>query len=189
VPVLTVFAGPNGSGKSSIIPWFKFEGKDNLLETDAIARRINLIDPHRAAVAAGREVIRRMREYTETRESFAIETTLAGRRTLPVIKSAAETGFFVRLVYICLDNPELSVQRVRERVAQGGHDVPDEDIRRRYNRSLMNLPETLRFVNQAVVYDNSGAEAQKMLEVQAGIITWHAISESLWVNRLVEAMK
>ena len=63
MPVLTIFAGPNGSGKSSIIPWFEFEGSNNLLETDAIAKQINVSDPRQAAVAAGREVVLRMRGY------------------------------------------------------------------------------------------------------------------------------
>ena len=56
------------------------------------------------------------------------------------MRQAQAHGFIVRLVYVCLDNPERSIQRVRERVAQGGNDVPDADIRRRYNRSLLNLP-------------------------------------------------
>lgn len=127
----------------------------------AIAKRIDLTDPHRAAVAAGREVILRTREYIRGHKSFAIETTLAGRRTLAFIKSAIQANFFVRLVYIFVDDPELSIQRVRERVAQGGHDVSDEDVRRRYSRSLANPRPTIRLVHEAVVYDNSGPEPEK----------------------------
>jgi predicted ABC-type ATPase len=189
VPVLTVFAGPNGSGKSSIIPSFQIEGKDRLLDTDAIAKGINCSDPGQAAVAAGREVILRMREYIRERESFAIETTLAGCGTVAAIKSASEAGFALRLVYICLDNPERCIRRVQERAAQGGHDVADADVRRRYVRSLTNLPKVLHFVTQAVVYDNSGPEPQRMIEVQDGTITWQATNQSLWVRQLVEAMK
>jgi hypothetical protein len=69
-------------------------------------------------------------------------------------------------VYICLDTPERSIQRVRERVAQGGHDVPDTDVRRRYIRSLLNLPAALSLAHQAMVYDNSEAEPRKVLETQ-----------------------
>lgn len=165
------------------------EGKDRLLETDAVAKGINCSDPGQAAVAAGREVILRMREYIRERESFAIETTLAGRRTLAAIKSASEAGFAVRLVYICLDNSERCIRRVQERAAQGGHDVADADVRRRYDRSLTNLSKVLRFVTQAVIYDNSGSEPQRMVEVQDGTITWRATSQPLWVRRLMEVMK
>jgi predicted ABC-type ATPase len=78
VPVLTIFAGPNGSGKSSVIKRFEFEGRHNLLDTDAIAKRMNPDNPVLSAIAAGREVIRRTHEYIEMGQSFAIETTLAG---------------------------------------------------------------------------------------------------------------
>ena len=93
MPVLTVFAGPNGSGKSSIIRWRDFEGIENLLEADAIAKRINSADPSRAAVAAAREVIGRTREYVKNHRSFAIETTLASRSTLATMREAQQQGF------------------------------------------------------------------------------------------------
>lgn len=189
MPVLTVFAGPNGSGKSTIIAQFSFEGKEDLLDPDAIAKQLNLADPRRAAVAAGREVVRRTQEYIEKRQSFAIETTLAGNRILAVIRSAADAGFFVRLVYICLDQPERNVQRVQERFAKGGHGVPNEDIRRRYIRSLTNLSAVLHFVNAAFIYDNSEVAPRKIMEIQAGIITWRAVDQPLWINNVVKAMR
>ncbi|MGH9610290.1 MAG: AAA family ATPase [Bryobacteraceae bacterium] len=189
MPRLTVFAGPNGSGKSTLTQLFEFEGKEELLDPDAIAKRINKTDSRSAAVAAGREVVRRTQEYIERHQSFAIETTLAGNRILAVVRSAAAAGFFVRLVYICLDQPERNIQRVQERFARGGHDVPDEDIRRRYIRSLTNLPAVLHFVNEAFVYDNSGAEPRRVLEFQAGKITWRAVDQPLWTKDLAETMR
>ena len=188
MPVLTVFAGPNGSGKSSINHRLEFEGRDNLLEADAIAKRIDPDNPRQAAVAAAREVIRRTREYLNNRQSFSIETTLSSGSTLATIRDARKQGFSVRLIYVCLDNPERSIQRVRERVAQGGHDVPDADVRRRYSRSLLNLPAALRMVDQAVVYENSEAEPRKALETRAGVITWRGMNEPAWVTRACEGL-
>jgi len=186
VPVLTVFGGPNGSGKSSLIAKLEFEGRDNLLEADAIAKRINPADPRQAAVAAGREVILRTRQYLDNRESFAMETTLASRSTLATMLEAEARGFIVRLVYVCVDNPERSIKRVRERVARGGHDVPEEDVRRRYVRSLQNLPAVLLRAHQAFVYENSDGEPRRVLETQAGVIVWRADSETAWVTRVCE---
>jgi len=168
VPVLTVFAGPNGSGKSSLIRQVEFEGRQNLLEPDAIARRIRPESPRRAGISAGREVLRRTAEYVRTEQSFAIETTLSGSWTNSAIGAALERSFFTRLFYICLDNPERSIQRVRERVAQGGHDVPDLDVRRRYARSLANAGPVLRLVHQGLVFDNSGAEPRPVFEMRGG---------------------
>ena len=136
MPVLTIFAGPNGSGKSSLIRHVEFEGRENLLEPDAIARRIRPETPKQAGLSAGREVLRRTAQYIQNAESFAVETTLAGSWTNSAIRAALERSFFTRLFYICLDNPERSIQRVRERVAQGGHDVPDADIRRRHGQQV-----------------------------------------------------
>jgi predicted ABC-type ATPase len=188
MPLLTVFAGPNGSGKSSVIRGLAFEGRDNLLDTDAIARRINPSDPRRAAGQAGRQVVLRAREFVQKRETFAMETTLAGNTALALMRRAAKQGFIVRLVYVCLDNPEKCIQRVRERVAQGGHDVLEEDVRRRYNRSLLNLPAALRLANEAVVYDNSGSEPRKVLVAKAGVVIWTVHQQPTWMKAPMEKL-
>lgn len=100
MPVLTVFAGPNGSGKSSLIRQVDFEGRDNLLEPDAVALRINPDLPRAAGISAGREVLCRTAEYIEQEESFAIETTLAGNWTNAVITRALARSLFTRLFYV-----------------------------------------------------------------------------------------
>ena len=91
-------------------------------------------------------------------------------------------------MYVCLNSPERSIQRVRERVAQGGHDVPDDDVRRRYGRSLRNLTAAVRLADQAVIYDNSEAEPRKVFEARHGVITWRGLSEPIWVMRACEQM-
>lgn len=186
MPVLTIFAGPNGSGKSSLIRQVEFEGRANLLEPDAIARRISPDLPHRAGVSAGREVLLRAAEYLRARESFAIETTLAGNWTNSAIKAALEQSFFTGLFYICVINPERSIQRVRERVAQGGHDVPDADVRRRYARSLSNARHVLQIVHQALIFDNSGAEPRSVFDMRNGQLFNTADEIPNWATALLE---
>ncbi len=188
MPVLTIFAGPNGSGKSSLIRRVEFEGREKLLEADAIARRIKPELPQQAGISAGREVLRRAAEYVRSRESFAVETTLAGNWTNFAIKSALERRFFTRLFYICLDNPERSIQRVQERVALGGHDVPDADVRRRYGRSLANAGKLLRIVDQGLVFDNSGAEPRPVFEIRKGRLLNMADEIPAWAAALMEGM-
>jgi predicted ABC-type ATPase len=174
VPFLTILAGPNGSGKSTLTGKLRFEGRENLLDPDAIAKRIDPVNPSGAAAAAGREAILRTREYLRTGTSFGIETTLSGGGYFETMKVARERGFVVRLVYICVGNREKNVQRVRARFAQGGHDVPDEDIRRRYERSLTNLPAALTLANEAWLYDNAGDEPRLVLETRDGVVVWQA---------------
>ncbi len=141
MPVLTVVAGPNGSGKSTLTKALDFEGRENLLDPDVIARRLNPVDPQSVAIAAGREILRRIKLYLDARVSFAIETTLASRRTLGIIQRAKVFGFTVHLVYIGLDTSEHGSLRVRERAENGGHDVPDEDIRRDISAVWQICPE------------------------------------------------
>ncbi|HEY1948787.1 MAG TPA: AAA family ATPase [Bryobacteraceae bacterium] len=186
MPVLTVFGGPNGSGKSSIIERVAFEGKHNLLDSDAIAKRLNPNNPGQSAIAAARDVLRRTHAYIEAGQSFAVETTLAGSWILTAMQAALQQGWMVRVVYICVDTPERNIRRVRERVLQGGHDVPDEDIRRRYARSLQNIQAALKIVGQCTVYDNSGAEPRKVLETRAGVIVWQAVDQPSWVTSLIK---
>jgi predicted ABC-type ATPase len=181
LPQLTVISGPNGSGKTSVIGQLDYEGRENLLDPDAIARRMNPDDIHRAALAAGREVIRRTREYLEAAISFAIETTLSSSSILDTMHTAHERGFVVYLIYVCLDTPERNVQRVGERVSRGGHDVPPVDVRRRYERSLMNLGPALKMADEARVYDNSGEHPRKVLEARNGAIVWRAPDQPAWV--------
>lgn len=188
MPVLTVFAGPNGSGKSSVIQRVDFEGRENLLEADAIARRINPDAPDRGAIRAGREILRRTDELVDSGEDFAIETTLAGRWTASAIRAALEGAFFVRLVYICVESPELSIRRVQERVAQGGHDVPVEDVRRRYARSLTNLKEVIGVVHQAFVYDNSGANPKLVIEIRSGVLVQSAGDLPGWATEVIRGL-
>ena len=162
------------------------KGRQNLLEPDAVARRINPECPREAGIAAGREVLRRTAEYIYRQESFAIETTLAGSWTNFVIKTALERSFFTRLFYVCVDNPERSIQRVRERVAQGGHDVPDCDIRRRYGRSLAHAGRMPRMVHQGLVFDNSGAELRPVFEVRNGKLINPADEIPAWADILLQ---
>jgi predicted ABC-type ATPase len=187
-PVLTVIAGPNGSGKSTLTTVLDFAGRENLLDPDAIARALNPPDLRRAAIASGREILRRIQNYLDNRVSFAIETTLASRRTLETMRAAKVNGFRIDLVYICLDTPERSVLRVNERVLQGGHDVSDEDVRRRYVRSLANVPEAVRIADRAILYDNSGDEYRRMLEVRQGVAVWIAAKPVPWVTAVRDAL-
>lgn len=104
------------------------------------------------------------------------------------MRYAKVKGFRVDLVYICLDTPERSVLRVNERVLQGGHDVSDQDVRRRYMRSLANLPEAVRISDRAVLYDNSGDEYRRMSEVRQGVVVWIAAKPAPWVTALRNAL-
>lgn len=141
MPDVIVIAGPNGAGKSTLAPKLlrdKFEIKD-FVNADTIASGLSAFDPAGAAFDAGRIMLRRIHELAEAGANFAFETTLASRHYFHWLSTLANCGYGIHIIYLWLDSPELAIERVRERVRLGGHDVPEETIRRRYTRGFSNF--------------------------------------------------
>ena len=140
-PICWIIAGPNGAGKTTFALKYLPEaaGCQNFVNADLIAAGLSPLAPGRELVAASRLFLNEMNGYIGKRESFGFETTLAGRGYLRRVKQLMSEGWEVNLIYLALPDVELSVQRVAERVAHGGHSVAEDVIRRRYPRSLSNL--------------------------------------------------
>ena len=182
MPTLTVIAGPNGSGKSTLTQSFDFEGRDRLLDLDAIARRMNPANPSAAAIAAGREVLKRTADYLNRGVCFAVETTLSSRGRMELIRQAKSRGYEIHLLFIGLDGSERCITRIRNRAARGGHGIPDADVRRRYARSVANAAQALPLADVARFYDNSEGRARLILVANAGIVVWQAEPLPEWVK-------
>lgn len=166
-PCIYVLAGANGAGKSSIGGGaIRSENGDAWLNPDQAARRIRERNPslsqEQANGAAWLEGTRLLERAIDERVSFAFETTLGGRTIPGLLDRALATGIEVRVWYVGLTSPELHIARVRRRVASGGHDIPEERIRYRYDRSRLNLIHLLPALTALWVYDNSDdADPQK----------------------------
>lgn len=117
-------------------------------------------------IRAGRIAIEQIDHAIASGADFCFETTLSSRHALNVMRRARQTGFDVGLVYVILATPELGVERVRFRVRNGGHDIPERDILRRYDASLRHLPAALRMAHEYVIIDNSQAEPIFMFEAR-----------------------
>jgi predicted ABC-type ATPase len=142
-PICWIIAGPNGAGKTTFALNYLPQVAlcRNFVNADLIAAGLSPLAPSRELVTASRLFLQEMNAYIEERSSFGFETTLAGRGYLKRVEHLVAEGWEVNLIYLALPNVELSVQRVAERVAHGGHDVPEPIIRRRFPRSLWNLLE------------------------------------------------
>ncbi|MGH7813158.1 MAG: AAA family ATPase [Candidatus Binataceae bacterium] len=158
-PWFWLLAGPNGAGKSTYAPnlFSGFASVDEIVRPDEIASIFSPQAPEESAIKAGREAIRRVRDLLRKRRGFAIETTLSGRLHVQAAKQAKSDGWNVGTVYIGLASVELAIERVRQRVLDGGHNVPPADIRRRYERSLNNLAAVCEALDFLIVLDNSSA--------------------------------
>jgi len=179
-----VIAGPNGSGKSSFTRRMDFEGRENLLDPDAVARNINAQNPREAAISAARLVLTRTRDYLLRGTSFALETTLSGRGTMQLMAEAQSRGYQIHLVFIALNSPEKCVARIQTRADRGEHFVPDVEVRRRYARSLANLADAIRLSDIAELYDNSGDGHRAILLARAGAIVWRTVPLPQWAEFL-----
>jgi predicted ABC-type ATPase len=137
-PNVVVLAGPNGAGKSTSAPSVLRGalGIDEFVNADVIARGLSGFEPERAAMAAGRIMLARLRELARQKSSFAFETTLASRSFAPWLADLMRTGCQFHLVFLWLPHPDMAVARVAARVREGGHDVPEQTIRRRYEAGL-----------------------------------------------------
>ncbi len=158
-PCIYVLAGTNGAGKSSVVgAAIRAKGAD-YFNPDEATRRIRSANPHiserDANIAAWHEGKRLLEEAIAKRLVFAIETTLGGDTMTSLLRRALADGIEVRMWYVALATPELHIARVRARVAKGGHDIPGNTIRQRYQRSRVNLIRLLPQLTEVRVFDNS----------------------------------
>jgi predicted ABC-type ATPase len=164
-PRLTLVAGANGSGKTTLTSDERFFREIPLLDPDSIARTLQASMPSTFPIAAARRVLESAKEHISRRESFAVETTLAGKHYLQMMVDARNCGFEVVLVYIGTENVEINLGRIRNRVLAGGHDVPESDVRRRYERSFRNLPIAMERADHTILFDNSSEEGYRLVAV------------------------
>lgn len=150
MPTLFVVAGPNGCGKSTLTRMSGFRGLD-IIDPDAIARSMT---PGNAAHAA-REALHRRRDALAASRSHLVETTLAGSGILRHMEAARRVGYRIVLHYVSVGSPDQALDRIRNRVALGGHDVPEADARRRFVRSHANLPVAMAWADLILLYDNT----------------------------------
>jgi predicted ABC-type ATPase len=160
-PKIVIIAGPNGAGKTTFARAFLPEEAQcpHFINADLIAAGLSPFAPETAAIQAGRLMIQEIAKCVARRESFAFETTLAGQAYLRHIKHWRASGYQISLFFLGLPSVELAIARVAERVRQGGHDIPEAVIRRRFAAGRTNLEEYyLAAVNTWAIYDNSGDE-------------------------------
>ena len=158
IPRALIIAGPNGAGKTTFAREFLPAEGDcpTFVNADLIAEGLSPFQPELVAAEASRLMLEHVRKMVAKREDFAIETTLAGRAYLSMIRDWHAVGYQVELMFLQLPSADFAVGRVRQRVAQGGHNIPEVDIRRRFDRGLQNFRQHYRnIVDVWQVFDAS----------------------------------
>lgn len=157
-PKLYIICGCNGAGKTtasmSVLP--EILCCNEFVNADEIAKGLSPFRPEEVAIEAGKIMLRRIESLLESNETFAIETTLATRSYKSLVKRAKAKGYIVELLFFWLPSPQMAEERVAERVASGGHDIPQEVVHRRYWLGIENLFNIfIPIVDVWSLYDNS----------------------------------
>lgn len=160
---IIIIAGPNGTGKTTFARSFLTAEAQlpRFINADLIAEGLSPFAPEQAALKAGRLMLAEIREAEARGESFAFETTLSGRSYLRHIERWQASGYRTSLYFLKLDSVDTAIARVAERVHQGGHDIPEDVIKRRFAAGWHNFRCYYRDrVNTWAVYDNMGNEPE-----------------------------
>lgn len=156
---IIIIAGPNGAGKTTFAREYlvKEAHCPDFINVDLIAAGLSPFDPDRAAIQAGRLMLSEIQRRVRSRDSFAFETTLSGHVYARMIPEWRTDGYRVRLIFLSLLDPDMAIARVATRVAQGGHNVSRNVIRRRFDAGLSNFQDIyMHLVDRWEWYDNSG---------------------------------
>lgn len=180
---LVMVCGPNGAGKST----FTSNSNTNkpVVDADKVAKDSGL-----GPIDAGKKVYSQIKEYLDNKQSFVRESTLTSKFDFKLMEQAKQQGYHVSMVYVGLESVQYSLDRVAHRHALGGHDVPKEDLIRRYSRSMENLPRAIKLADQVTIYDNTGKTRTEVAFFEKGALkneystpNWYLEVKKNWENR------
>ena len=178
----TIVAGVNGSGKSSLTGVLRTEMTNlgKIVDVDKMIVRCcgNVIE-------GGKKSIELIDECLEKEICFTQETTLSGHRILNTVKKAIEKGYYIRLYYVGLNSVEESLVRIENRVKKGGHNIPDSDVKRRFNKRFEDLVTILQYCDEATFYDNENGFVA-VAEYKNGEILQIGNLQPQWLKELME---
>ena len=154
-PVCHIVAGPNGSGKSTFALNYlpTYAGSIEYVNPDLMAQGLSPTDIRLAAIKAGKLTLTRIAKLIADGLPFGFETTLSGRGHLKLLSNAKDAGYAINLYYLWMPESAMLPMRIRHRVLDGGHDVPPDDVMRRYARSRANLKDYMSLADKVYVFD------------------------------------
>ena len=167
-PNLYIIAGPNGAGKTTFARKFLPDYAKCLefVNVDLIASGLSPFDPERAALKAGRIMLEQIHSLAERGVDFGFETTLSGKTYVKVLEEVNKRGYLIHICFLWISDVELALERIRLRVRNGGHHIPEDVVRRRFIRSLPNFLRIYKpLANSWVIFDNSG-DIPRMIAIE-----------------------
>ena len=173
-PNLYVIAGPNGAGKTTFAKQFLHNYAEcrEFVNADLIADGLSPFSPESAAILAGRLMLERIKELANQRKDFGFETTLSGKACAGFLKDSKKIGYRIHIFLLWVRSVDIALERVADRVKMGGHNVPEDVIRRRYNKGLSNFNRIYRALSDSwAIFDNSTSIPQLIVYEEDGEMT------------------
>ena len=171
MPHLYVIAGPNGAGKTTFAKEFlpKYARCPNFINADLIAFGLSPFSPAKVQIKASKLLIEQIDQFLNEKIDFAFESTLSGKTYVSLFKEANAKGYNITVFYLSISCPQLAQERIKQRVKEGGHDVPIADIKRRFKRSWQNFIHLYKPLIQSwFLFDNSGLEPIEVAKCDQG---------------------
>ncbi len=180
----TIIVGVNGAGKSSLTGVLRTEMTNlgKIVDVDKI-----IVKCGNNVIEGGKKSIELIEECLEKEICFTQETTLSGHRILNTVKRAIEKGYYIRLYYVGLNTVEESLLRIENRVKKGGHNIPDADVKRRFDKRFEDLVSVLQYCDEATFYDNENGFVA-VAEYKNGEILQIGSSGPRWLQELMSYM-
>lgn len=187
-----IFAGVNGAGKSSLYNNLLINAPgENLgqrINTDEIVKEIGDWKRETDQMKAGRIAVSKIKSFLENGISFNQETTLSGNFIIKTIQKAKDKSYKIELHFVSVDTVEIAKERVRKRVENGGHGIPDTDIERRFIESRENLEKIIELCDEVTIYDNTILLEAKVF-IQKGNVLYVASDYPKWLEKLLNNLK
>ncbi len=181
----TIIGGVNGTGKSSLTGVLKTQTTElgAIIDVDRITAEAGV-----NAVKGGRMALERIEDCLAKNVSFTQETTLSGHKTEDTAARAKQQGYYVRLYYVGLDTPEECLARIENRVRRGGHDIPENDVRRRFEGRWEAVKKILPYCDEARFFDNDNGFVE-VAEYRNGELIVKGERRAKWITELDEQLK
>lgn len=182
MPNVIVIAGPNGAGKSTLAPTLVRDtfGITEYVNADVIAEGLSAYAPENAGIDAGRTMLARLDGLASGKVDFSFETTLATRTYAKRLKSLQEIGYSVFIIYIWLSSESFAIERVKARVGSGGHNIPEETVRRRYEQGKRYFFDLYMPIADSWKVYNGGISPPELIAQYSDIDGLEIFDEQAW---------
>lgn len=178
-----IIAGSNGAGKTTFAKRFlpAYAKCPHFVNADLIAQGLSPFEPQIASLKAGKLVLQQIREFSDRGISFGFETTLSGKSYVRLLQEIKSKGYNLHLYFLWVPDTKLAIARIKDRVSEGGHNVPDIDVCRRFSRSIANFFNLYKpLLTSWMLFDNSGIKPELIAKEEKGHI--EVVDQELFIK-------